>query len=592
MPTVAEVIALEPLAALEANTGFRRYDVTGDLHMLDEWSAAVAAGAPTLYTAPMLVPEVWPEAAPVSQADYDHRFAEEFAAVASILPIEHVVVAGGAAAWPLGGDAATTPSDIDLFIVGIDPADTGKLWSTVGRIARKLRNAFSESTKTACVVETMVPGLVCFRPQDHNKGGTQGGYKVQVILRAFPSVSALLHGFDVPSCCVAYDGTTAVMTGLAAWAHAYRINLVCPAYRSTTFEQRLLKYFKRGFALGLPHLDPSVLVAGSELNLPWLDLHPTAVQAGSGFAVGTATLADPTAPAMSDYDPEVGDADPVTADHEHGAVRWDSWAASARYNLQRLLTDQRYALRKANYIRDDSVAVGGLDFSDFAEVEPGLEEVFDFDTLTRILRYLRLVVVRPACTVNLWSLQHDFGLSPHEVAQFCQGCLETLNLNPGSSLRANVALMSATDRICRLYGDQPDKIAWWITIDPSRQYTAALNPMISDPAAWYGHAVAYMAASVPQAVTVVARGARVASAMPAIYHDGNCPICMTPVVPGATNSVVLKCGHVFHWSRTVDCGGLLAWTRANEGCPTCRAHLDSKPKTASTLRRPVVDIEW
>ena len=49
------------------------------------------------------------------------------------------------------------------------------------------------------------------------------------------SVSALLHGFDVPACCVAYDGRATVMTSLAAWAHANRVNPVNPAYRSTTY---------------------------------------------------------------------------------------------------------------------------------------------------------------------------------------------------------------------------------------------------------------------------------------------------------------------------------------------------------------------
>ena len=91
--------------------------------------------------------------------------------------------------------------------------------------------------------------------------------KIQIILRAFPSVSAVLHGFDIGSCCAAYDGFTARLTTLGAFSQLFRVNLINPEYRSTTYEQRLAKYFERGYALGLIHLKTNMLTLAMRLML-------------------------------------------------------------------------------------------------------------------------------------------------------------------------------------------------------------------------------------------------------------------------------------------------------------------------------------
>jgi hypothetical protein len=97
--------------------------------------------------------------------------------------------------------------------------------------------------------------------------------KVQIILQAHATMSAVLHSFDIPSCAVAFDGEQVFMTTLGAFAHVFRANIVEPAYRSKTFEVRLCKYFGRGFALVLPGLRDDAFRGGEHLELPhlWLE---------------------------------------------------------------------------------------------------------------------------------------------------------------------------------------------------------------------------------------------------------------------------------------------------------------------------------
>ena len=184
-------------------------------------------------------------------------------------------------AWPYG-EPANKASDIDLFIHGLGE---GVLWAKVGEIADKLKKICTvaddgyledeeDLTKVDILVHSMSPGLVTFTALYAGKGYEPlKSIKIQVILRSYSSISAILHAFDVPSCCVAYDGRTTFLTTLGAYAQAFRVNIVHPAYRSTTYEARLLKYFDKGYALVLPNLRIDAFVKGQVYAMPHLLFH-------------------------------------------------------------------------------------------------------------------------------------------------------------------------------------------------------------------------------------------------------------------------------------------------------------------------------
>ena len=89
----------------------------------------------------------------------------------------------------------------------------------------------------------------------------------QIIFRAYNTKSEILHGFDLGSCAVGYDGNTIHFTTLSTFAYAYRKNIVDTTRRSLNYEYRLLKYLGRGFEVILPGLK------NQYSGKPKIDLH-------------------------------------------------------------------------------------------------------------------------------------------------------------------------------------------------------------------------------------------------------------------------------------------------------------------------------
>jgi hypothetical protein len=79
--------------------------------------------------------------------------------------------------------------------------------------------------------------------------------KVQIILSVYDTPSQIIHGFDIGSCCVAFDGKEVYFTSMGKFAYEYGFNIVMTDRISPTYEYRLKKYFKRGFGIILPNFN-------------------------------------------------------------------------------------------------------------------------------------------------------------------------------------------------------------------------------------------------------------------------------------------------------------------------------------------------
>ena len=73
--------------------------------------------------------------------------------------------------------------------------------------------------------------------------------------RLYKTASEILHGFDLGSSAVGYDGDNIYFTTLGKFCHEFSCNIIDTTRRSTTYEQRLAKYFNRGFNIVLPKFD-------------------------------------------------------------------------------------------------------------------------------------------------------------------------------------------------------------------------------------------------------------------------------------------------------------------------------------------------
>ena len=79
--------------------------------------------------------------------------------------------------------------------------------------------------------------------------------KVQIILRLYNTKSEIIHGFDLGSSAVGFDGTNVIFTSLGKFCYENMVNIFDGTRRSTTYEYRLIKYFDYGFAIVLPNFN-------------------------------------------------------------------------------------------------------------------------------------------------------------------------------------------------------------------------------------------------------------------------------------------------------------------------------------------------
>lgn len=172
-----------------------------------------------------------------------------------------VLAAGGAVGQFIIGGVS---KDIDLFIYGsIDEAN---------QIVKRVLNHIIVYAKADCVQRSrkkcdISPDIyeidisqvsiddidVKFIKRKNTITVTE--YNIQIILRLYSSPSEIIHGFDLGSSAVGFDGKDLYFTSLSKFAYEYGCNIVDTTRRSTTYERRLIKYFDRGFEIILPHFN-------------------------------------------------------------------------------------------------------------------------------------------------------------------------------------------------------------------------------------------------------------------------------------------------------------------------------------------------
>lgn len=598
-------LPIDPLRVVEINNEYRRADVGPDD---DLWTLAqVREIQPRAYTFPVpTVVKTWPTPQPKTQEEYSEAFAAENPEIASIGYMPNVVIAGGAAAQPLG-ERGSKAGDVDFFIHGIDPADEGALWGKAAELVNKIVHDFSADAAdsgTKIITQVLSPGAITLTAHacadTNRRSRITSSRKIQVILRAYPNVSAILHAFDIPAACIAYDGRKTYLTTLGAYAHVYRVNIVVPAYRSTTYESRLIKYAERGYALALPHLNTDLLRRNEMFELPHLRIMPRVVR--TNFIAGDLGLPIGADSVDSDYGPRVNlrhwdVIDAVLYNPVHSNIR--ALADGSR----RLVVMGGVHLSKEPHMRDEVFPIPFLDFVETGG--PKLSAVLDRARFEKQLdSYIRCVVDGKG-RISLGRLRHVFGLNDAELFKLSIAVAAVQAKHPGRRLDLTAALAPYREKLVQKYEAMPDVIEWWIRDDPGRQYTASREPRIEDPAVWYGKGYCdkpkdLAGDELTQILLGKLEAAQVAPAAAPVYENANCPLCQGSIERGAANSLILACGHMFHWSMSSDgCPGLFEWiSTGHHDCPYCRQPFrgaDVDPEQIGRERqraRIVVPVNW
>lgn len=495
-----------------------------------------------------------------------------------------MVVAGGAAAFPYNrrqGD------DVDYFTVAGDAEHT---LAAIRDLLSQLYPVMTDQGIYGSVQQVAIPGLISLAPVRRiprwrqNANGPALMTKTQIIMRAYESVSELLHGFDLGASSVAFDGYRVYLTTAGATAQITRTVIVEPRNRSTTYEARLARYFtKKGYGIVFPHLG-EFSPASPIVRLPHLTLHIDAID--KGYLVGH---------------PEVSGSDIPRSDYEHGDVNpredigvWGALHAATNINLAYINSGGGKVPIKwvtgENFDDEENEWIGAW-FNSTSWLDPGgptFGQLFSNVAVEGALRDAGRCVVQRG-VVNLNALVEFYGL-PHETAA---AFALQYALQSAGHVRLDVRpvideLAEAVRLQYRAVEDSP--IEWIITHEPGRQFTGSLDPRMSTPEEWYGKYAAKGPS--PRALVSVAPAGK-EEETEGIDEADKCPLCWEAC--GKANVATLACGHRFHFLPNEDCEGVIRLKeRGKIKCPMCRSSHETKRETlaANAADAPIARVPF
>ncbi|QGR53919.1 hypothetical protein [Moumouvirus maliensis] len=232
----------------------RTKGITGDLHTLD----TIVSDLTLDYDLPTLCNKRIDK--PTILMNNMEKFSEEFYKKYPFLKnvnMDNLLIAGGSVSNIIRGDKSS--GDIDFFVYGLNTKKATK------RVEQWLldilvrNNIEKESDNKSNDPKEKNRYIIDEYKIIKNKSSISilidDDYKVQLIFRLYKSISEILHGFDLGSSAVGFDGKQVYFTSLGKFCHEYSCNIIDTTRRSTTYEYRLIKYFNRGFNIVLPKLN-------------------------------------------------------------------------------------------------------------------------------------------------------------------------------------------------------------------------------------------------------------------------------------------------------------------------------------------------
>lgn len=200
--------------------------------------------------------------------DFKCKFYEQYPFLNG-LNMLNMFIAGGSVGENIRSTKNTrSKSDVDFFIYGLDIDQANirvKSWvcdlisSAKAHILEK-RKWESEKNNKVMPKINYNDELNCEMIRNNNTLLINIlGVSIQLIFRLYKSKSEILHGFDLGSSAVGFDGDQVYLTSLGKFCYEHSCNIIDTTRRSTTYEYRLEKYFNRGFNIVLPSLNLSQL---------------------------------------------------------------------------------------------------------------------------------------------------------------------------------------------------------------------------------------------------------------------------------------------------------------------------------------------
>ena len=203
-----------------------------------------------------------------SKEEFCTAFYEKYPFLCGV-NMENMLIAGGSICDIVRSRSSS--ADVDFFIYGLSVQQANeriKVW--INEILTNAKKYIDKKTSSQKKTPNYSYELNCEMIRNNNTLLINiCGKSLQLIFRLYKSKSEILHGFDLGSSAIGFDGTQVYLTSLGKFCQENSCNIVDSTRRSTTYEYRLEKYFARDFNIVLPCLDISLLRKDYfRLNLP------------------------------------------------------------------------------------------------------------------------------------------------------------------------------------------------------------------------------------------------------------------------------------------------------------------------------------
>jgi len=380
----------------------------------------------------------------------------------------NLLLAGGSVGDFIHGEK--NKGDLDFFIYGLTPKQANeRVKKFLQDIIRGNNTAYVKDENGDFVTEQVGGKTEKIKKFDRDELWNQSCFvrnnnailvdgKYQLIFRLYSTKSEILHGFDIGSSAVGFDGSSVYLTTLSKFAYEYGCNIIDTTRRSTTYEKRLIKYFKRDFKIIMSHLNIGKLRTDyfkygmkEVAQLPYFKFSYSNI-IGNKIHFEKVFL---------DYSQN-------NSDYGMEDIDEDSLYGLFYQNLSNLLSNTGFLI----YYSENSTNI------DILDKPPYLKEahiIHFYDELAQKLKGETF----PHHAYKKWIKVRD--LASFTLRVFVQGDDVKKVVDEVIDLQKRDVL----ERLKRLQKKNHSQIPW-ITKNPGTQLTSSFNPIIEDESKWYG----------------------------------------------------------------------------------------------------------
>jgi len=331
----------------------------------------------------------------------------------------------------------------------------------------------------------------------------------QLIHRIYPDISSIIGGFDIGACMLAYDGNEIYATPLGAWSLQNRSIIVDTKRRSTSYEHRLVKYFKRGFRIIFPGANDDIIshkrIIGSAFeSVEILKLQIMNLIKGCGYKINNvANIMNECSKIQNIADNNIG-LQNLVLERNYGNI----YLSLSNYNNK--IVSERSLNKISDYHSDTGMKFNQFTIANTTKLRLGNlkavssliissdnENIYDMlindvsnpnlqlneKSIENYKDKIEYIKSENQNNKSVWKTNDHFYRSMKYFGNFAKEALEIKDVNEYNYYRdIMITVMIDNAKICekKLTGIK------WITKNPGRQWTSSINPIVANPREWYG----------------------------------------------------------------------------------------------------------